>query len=52
MTTPKYRPEDYPNLWRVACELSKCKEPYKVLDLLLALAGPVLEREKEKETPS
>lgn len=31
-----------PNLWRVACELSKCKEPYKVLDMLMALAVPML----------
>lgn len=31
-----------PNLWRVACELSKLKEPYKTLDMLLALAGPLL----------
>lgn len=29
-----------PNLWRVACELSKFKEPYKTLDMLLA--GPLL----------
>lgn len=33
---------DRPNLWRVACELSKFKEPDKALDMLLALAGPML----------
>lgn len=31
-----------PNLWRLACELSKFKEPYKALDMPLALAGPML----------
>ena len=38
-------PEQYahkPNLWRVACELSRFKDPYKALDMLLALAGPLL----------
>ena len=31
-----------PNLWRVACELSKFKDPYKALDALVVLAGPLL----------
>lgn len=38
-------PEKYankPNLWRLACELSKFKEPEKALNLLLAIAGPTL----------
>ena len=33
-------PEKYahlPNLWRVACELAKCKEPDKVLNALAAI---------------
>lgn len=46
MTNSKYRPEDYPNLWRVACELARCKNPDKVLDALLAVAGDVLEQEE------
>lgn len=28
---------DRPNLWRVACELSKFKDPYKAADALLAM---------------
>lgn len=38
-------PEQYahkPNLWRLACELSEFKDPYKAADMLLALAGPLL----------
>lgn len=38
-------PEQYastPNLWRLACELSKFKGPYKAAGMLLAMAGPVL----------
>ncbi len=33
-----------PKLWRVVCELSKFKEkePEKALNLLLAIAGPML----------
>lgn len=43
-------PEKYanrPNLWRVACELSKFKNPDKVLAALVTVAGPMLEQEKE-----
>lgn len=40
---------DTPNLWRVACELSRCKNPYKILDLMLDLAGPLLDQEKEDQ---
>lgn len=43
-------PEQYanrPNLWRVAQELATFKEPCKVLNMALAMAGPMLEREKE-----
>lgn len=43
-------PEKYanrPNLWRLACELSKFKDPYKAINILLALAGPLLEQGKE-----
>ena len=32
-------PEQYankPNMWRVACERAKFKEPYKAADMLLA----------------
>ena len=38
-------PEQYaktPNLWRLACELSKFKNPYKTLDMVIAIAGPML----------
>lgn len=35
-----------PNLWRVACELAKLKEPYKALNMLLAMAGPKLKEEQ------
>ena len=37
---PEYA--DTPNLWRVACGLSKFKNPYKTADELLALARPML----------
>lgn len=43
-------PEKYantPNLYRVACELAKFKDPYKALNVMLALAGPLL-----KEAPA
>lgn len=38
-------PEQYaktPNLWRLACELSKFKNPYMTLDMVIAIAGPML----------
>lgn len=38
-----------PNLWRLACELSKFKEPYKALDMLLAVAGPMLKEDDHDE---
>lgn len=31
-----------PNMWRLARELSKFKDPYKAADTLLAMAGPML----------
>ena len=34
-----------PNWWRLACELSKFKEPEKALNLLLAIAGPMLKED-------
>lgn len=43
-------PEQYankPNLWRLACELAKFKEPYKATDMLLDLVRPMLERERK-----
>lgn len=42
--TPNPPPEyaDKPNLWRLACELSKFKNPYKATDVLLAFTGPIL----------
>ena len=41
-----------PNLYRVACELSKFKNPYKAADMLLALAGPILKEGTEHERKS
>ncbi len=38
-----------PNLWRVACELSKCKNPYGMSDLLLTVAGSVLGEARDSE---
>lgn len=34
-----------PNLYRLACELSKFDDPYAVFELLLAQAGPILKKE-------
>lgn len=34
-----------PCMYRVACELSKFEDPYKALDVLLALAGQTPKRE-------
>lgn len=45
-------PDEYanmPNLWRFACELSKFKNPYKTLDMVLALAGPMLKEADHDE---
>lgn len=36
-----------PNLWRLACELSKFKDPYRVANALLAAAGPMLKQEED-----
>lgn len=36
-----------PNLRPTACELSESKDLYKALDMLLALAGPMLKEEKQ-----
>lgn len=36
-----------PNLWRVACELSKFKDPYKVANILLAVVVPMLKQEED-----
>lgn len=38
-------PEKYanrPNLWRVAYELAKFEDPHRTVDMLMALAGPML----------
>ena len=40
---------DTPNLWRVACKLSKFKNPYKAVDALLAVAGPMLKEADHDE---
>ena len=45
-------PEEYanrPNLWRLACELSKFDNPYKAADLLLAISGPMLKKEADHD---
>lgn len=45
-------PEKYankPNLWRLACELSKFNEPYKAVDALRTLAGPLLKERNKHE---
>ena len=39
---------NYPNLWRAACELARCKNPDRVLAALLAVAGDVLEQEEPR----
>lgn len=50
MTNSKYRPEDYPNLWWVVTrDLARCKNPDKTLAALLAVAGPILEREEGRQ---
>lgn len=46
-STPPPKYANYPNLWRVACELARCKNPDKVLAALVAVAPPSLEQEKE-----
>lgn len=38
---------DTPNLWRLACELSKFKNPYKTLDMVIAIAGPMLKEDED-----
>lgn len=35
-----------PNLWRLACVIARCKNPDKVLSVLLTVAGDVLEQEE------
>lgn len=40
-----------PRLYRVALELSKFDDPYKALDMLLALVEPMT-KEERCETPS
>ena len=43
-------PEKYankPNLWRVAQELATYEDPYRVLNALMALDGPLLKQERE-----
>lgn len=35
-----------PNLWRVACEMSKS---HKAADTLLVIAGPMLKQEQEED---
>ena len=36
-----------PNLWWLACELSKFKDSYRVANALLAVAGPILKQEED-----
>lgn len=38
---------DKPNLWRLACELSKFKNPYAAFNVAMAMASPILEKSKE-----
>ncbi len=38
-----------PNLCRVACELASFKDPYKIIDILLPLVGPMLKQDLEGE---
>ena len=45
-------PQQYantPNLWRVACELSTFKEPYRVLNALMAILGADMKGEQRHE---
>lgn len=43
---------DMPNLWRVACELSKFKDPCGAANILLSMAGPALRQSKAREARS
>lgn len=46
----KHPPKQYanrPNLWRMACELSKFKNPHAILNAAMAIAGQMLEQNKE-----
>lgn len=48
MNTKEIQGELYkrkPRLYRVACELSKFDDPYKALDMLLALVGSTQKKE-------
>lgn len=38
-----------PRLWRVACEIARCKTPDRVLSALLALAGPAFEEDHHEQ---
>lgn len=49
MSRPPEKYADMPNLWRVACELAKFKDPHKACDMLLALAGPMLKEADHDE---
>lgn len=42
MNHPPKKYANTPNLWRVACELAKFKNPERAVKMLLALAGPML----------
>lgn len=37
-----------PNLWRVVSELSKLRDPYRAVDMLLAIAGPALKQVEDE----
>lgn len=41
-----------PNLYRLACEPAKFKDPYRACGVLLGLAGPMLKQGKEREDPA
>ena len=44
MSSDKELYKKKPRLYRVACELSKFDDPYKALELMLALAGPIMRK--------
>lgn len=44
-------PEKYankPNLWWVVSELSRLRDPYRAVDMLLAVAGPALKQVEDE----
>ncbi len=47
MKHPTKQYANKPNLWRVARELSKLKNPYAVLNAAMAITAPMLEQSEE-----